>query len=108
MSGRSRLVSAARPVGSGGVIKRGWRPSATACSPSAITLLVIELRPPEVHAGQPLAQALWQQCPQLSALHVSPSISVPIFAKMVTPSAEAVTSRTTPRPLIVVLSSVTK
>ncbi len=40
--------------------------------------------------------------------HVSPSISVPIFAKVVTPSSEAVTSRTTPTALIVVLSSVTK
>jgi Endosomal/lysosomal potassium channel TMEM175 len=33
----------------------------------AITLLVVELRPPQLHAGQPLAQALWQQWPSYLA-----------------------------------------
>jgi uncharacterized membrane protein len=33
----------------------------------AITLLVVELRPPQLHAGQPLAQALWQQRPSYLA-----------------------------------------
>jgi uncharacterized membrane protein len=37
----------------------------------AITLLVIELRPPELHAGQRLAQALWQQWPSYLAYLVS-------------------------------------
>ena len=37
----------------------------------AITLLVIELRPPELHAGEPLAQALWQQWPSYLAYLVS-------------------------------------
>jgi uncharacterized membrane protein len=37
----------------------------------AITLLVIELRPPELDAGQRLAQALWEQWPSYLAYLVS-------------------------------------
>jgi uncharacterized membrane protein len=37
----------------------------------AITLLVIELRPPQVQAGERLAQALWQQWPSYFAYLVS-------------------------------------
>ena len=37
----------------------------------AITLLVIELRPPQLQAGERLAQALWQQWPSYVAYLVS-------------------------------------
>jgi uncharacterized membrane protein len=37
----------------------------------AITLLVIEIRPPELHQGQRLAQALWAQWPSYLAYLVS-------------------------------------
>ena len=37
----------------------------------AITLLVIELRPPEVDVGETLARALWQQWPSYFAYLVS-------------------------------------
>ncbi len=37
----------------------------------AITLLVIELRPPKVEAGERLAQALWRQWPSYVAYLVS-------------------------------------
>ena len=37
----------------------------------AITLLVIEIRPPELHQGQRLAQALWGQWPSYLAYLVS-------------------------------------
>jgi Endosomal/lysosomal potassium channel TMEM175 len=37
----------------------------------AITLLVIEIRPPEVHEGERLAHALWAQWPSYVAYLVS-------------------------------------